>query len=180
MCEGEVTEKAYFEAFPVTTVVVRVEGEGKNTTSLVAAAEAHADRTRFDAVWVVYDKDDFSAKQFNHAQQTIAHLTEVREEAWAAAWSNQAFELWYLLHFRPIDAQLHRAVLCEKLGEVLGGKYRKNDPTMYARLLPHQASALKQAKRLADLAQEGRSTPADANPCTLVFRLGEALNAEIR
>lgn len=45
VCEGEVTEVRYFEAFPVRKeVLVAVRGEGKNTTSLVEAAVRHADR----------------------------------------------------------------------------------------------------------------------------------------
>ena len=77
VCEGEVTEVRYFEAFPVRKeVLVAVRGEGKNTTSLVEAAVRHADRaadnqSRFDEVWVVYDHDDFGADKFNRAAADI-------------------------------------------------------------------------------------------------------------
>lgn len=43
VCEGEVTETRYFEAFPVSAdVQVAVRGEGKNTKSLVRTAREHA------------------------------------------------------------------------------------------------------------------------------------------
>ncbi len=80
MCEGAVTEVRYFEAFPVRKeVLVAVHGEGKSTTSLVAAAVEHADRAarqraEFDEVWVVYDHDDFGAARFNGAAAEIEAL----------------------------------------------------------------------------------------------------------
>jgi hypothetical protein len=92
VCEGAVTEVSYFEAFPVSREVhVVVRGEGKNTTSLVAAAVEHADHAAepFDQVWVVYDHDAFGAQRFNQAERDIRELDEHRPEAWHAAWSNQ-------------------------------------------------------------------------------------------
>lgn len=194
VCEGEATEVAYFEAFPVNREVqVVVEGEGKNTTSLVSAAIGHADRasTPFDEVWVVYDHDDFSAHQFNRADADIRALdaSQKRPERWVAAWSNQAFEVWYLLHFQFFDGKLHRHLIQDKLGDLLRSQlsyvsgYRKNDPRLYALLRPLQAQAIKHARRLVEIhgvTGHARTTPADANPCTMVFRLVEALNDQIR
>jgi hypothetical protein len=54
---------------------------------------------------------------------------------------------------------------------------------MYEALRPYQSQAIDHAKRLAEshgVAPHGTTTPADANPCTTVFRLVEALDAEIR
>lgn len=194
VCEGEVTEVRYFQAFPVRKdVLVAVRGEGKNTTSLVAAAVAHADRAaaqdaRYDEVWVVYDHDDFGADKFNRAAHEIHALGETRDERWHAGWSHQAFEVWYLLHFIYFDGCLHRHLVQKKLGELLGQhcgrtSYRKNDPQIYELLFPRQEIALKHAHRLTRehcVDPHGRTSPADANPCTQVHRLVEALNAEIR
>jgi hypothetical protein len=115
VCEGEVTEVRYFQAFPVRSeVLVAVHGEGKNTTSLVAAAIRHADRAArddepFDEVWVVYDHDDFGAEKFNRAAGEIRALNDARAERWDAAWSHQAHGA-----ARPADAnpctQVHRLV----------------------------------------------------------------------
>lgn len=186
------TEVRYFEAFPVSREVhVVVRGEGKNTTSLVAAAVEHADRspTPFDEVWVVYDHDDFGPQRFNQAEKDVRDLDGKRPEAWHTAWSNQAFEVWYVLHFQYFDGKLHRHLVQARLGDLLGthcGRatgYAKNDPLMYERLLPYQPQAIRHAQRLArghGIAPHGSTTPADANPCTTVFRLVEALNAEIR
>lgn len=61
--------------------------------------------------------------------------------------------------------------------------YRKNDPQLYELLLTRQASALQHAQRLERahrVAPHGETPPAEANPCTLVHRLVQALNDEIR
>lgn len=58
--------------------------------------------------------------------------------------------------------------------------YAKNDPRMYERLLPLQPDAIQHALRLVREHDEaGHTTPASRNPCTMVHRLVEALNAEI-
>ncbi len=194
VCEGEVTEVRYFEAFPVRKeVLVAVHGEGKNTTSLVAAAVAHADRAAkqdatFDEIWVVYDHDDFGADKFNRAASEILSLNDTRSERWHAAWSHQAFEVWYLLHFSYFDGRLHRHLVQKKLSDLLAQHcdrtgYRKNDPQIYELLLKRQEIALKHAHRLSrehGVDPHGSTSPADANPCTQVHRLVESLNAEIR
>lgn len=194
VCEGTVTEVRYFEAFPVRKDVrVAVRGEGKNTTSLVDAAAEHAQRAvedgaPFDEVWVVYDHDDFGADRFNRAAEDIRALDGVRGESWHAAWSHQAFEVWYLLHFQFFDGRLHRHQIQKRLGELLVqhlgcAGYRKNDPRLYDLLLGRQPTAMKHARRLAEqhrIAPYGDTPPADANPSTQVYLLVEALNAEIR
>ncbi|MEX1368518.1 MAG: RloB family protein [Nannocystaceae bacterium] len=191
VCEGAVTEVAYFQAFPISREVrVVVHGEGKNTTSLVAAAVQQADvaideEEPFDEVWVVYDQDDFGSQKFNQADSDIRELGARRREQWQAAWSNQAFELWYVLHFQFIDSKLHRHLLNRKLGELLReaghrSGYEKNDLRMYTALLPRQPTAISHARRLVrkhELATH--VTPASQDPCTMVFALVEALNAEI-
>lgn len=188
VCEGEVTEVRYFEAFPVRKeVLVAVRGEGSNTLSLIKRAVEHADRAAnndspFDEVWVVYDHDDFGADKFNRAAAEIHALDTRRNERWQAAWSHQAFEVWYLLHFQFFDGRLHRHLVQKKLGELLqqhcGRSYRKNDPHIYELLLKLQPTALQHAHRL--VREHGTKPPADANPCTQVHLLVEALNAELR
>lgn len=194
VCEGTVTEVRYFEAFPVRKDVrVAVRGEGKNTTSLVEAAVEHAQRSvddgaPFDEVWVVYDHDDFGADRFNRAADDIRLLDATREESWHAAWSHEAFEVWYLLHFQFFDGRLHRHQIQKRLGELLekhsrSDGYRKNDPRLYDLLLDRQPAAIRRARRLAEqhrIPPYGDTPPAEANPSTQVYRLVEALNAEIR
>lgn len=189
VCEGAVTEVLYFEAFRVPKDVrLVVRGEGKSTLSLVEEAVNYArkaakDDAPYDEVWVVYDHDDFGADYFNRAAEEIRALDDTRGEKWNAAWSHESFEVWFLLHFQLFNSKLHRTLVNKKLGELLGASYRKNDPGIYDRLLAKQGDALKHAKQLAKqhgVFPFGDTPPADANPCTQVYRLVEALNAEIR
>ena len=184
VCEGVETEPNYFRAFPVPAQVeVRVKGEGRSTTSLVKAAEAHAEYARrsgdpFDEVWVVFDKDDFTDAQFNQAE---AMVSGKRGQNWNAAWSNPCFELWFLLHFQDVEACLHQSVIVEKLERWLTG-YHKGDRGMYRRLLPKQSDALRRAEALVrdhEVQPAARIEPARAGPCTMVHRLVASLNREL-
>ncbi len=182
------TEVLYFEAFRVPKDVrLVVRGEGKSTLSLVDAAVDYAQRAAkddavYDEVWVVYDHDDFGADLFNRAAEKIRALNDTRSEKWHAAWSHESFEVWFLLHFEFFEGRLHRHLINKKLGEIFGATYRKNHAGLYELLLPHQPRALKHAEQLAKKHRVdpfGDTPPAQANPCTQVYRLVEALNAEI-
>ena len=62
---------------------------------------------KFDRVWVVFDKDDFN--DFNEA------IALAGRKGFMAGWSNEAFELWYLLHFVYLDSAISRADYITKL-----------------------------------------------------------------
>jgi RloB-like protein len=174
-CEGEETEKNYFEAFRKGAKVeeFKVFGTGRNTKSLVSYAlklRKLDDYAVYEEVWLVFDKDSFTLEQFNTAIQQ-AGLKNMK-----VAYSNEAFELWYLLHFHPHQSALSRTQYKKKLTECLGGrKYEKNDPEMYEILLPKQAVAIRNAKRLVQI--HTSNSPAEHNPVTTVYELVEALNS---
>ncbi|WP_249170331.1 RloB family protein, partial [Porphyromonas levii] len=112
---------------------------GKSTCALVKRTlqiKDELERKRqlpFDRVWVVFDKDDFT--DFNEAIQLATSYSFQR------AWTNEAFELWYLLHFQYLDAGISRHNYIEKLqGEVRkhpryeNYEYKKNDVSVYKML----------------------------------------------
>lgn len=170
VCEGKRTEPNYFRAFRVAGDVrdIRVEGEGYNTLSLVEWAIELASEDEYDQVWCVFDRDSFPVGTFNQAINLANH------QGFHVAYSNEAFELWYLLHFNYYDTGIQRHAYCTKLSELLGYKYQKNDPNMYKQLLPRQTDAIRNASRL--LAQYDPPNPAQDNPSTTVYRLVEELN----
>ena len=92
VCEGENTEPSYFNQFRLSTARIKSVGEGYNTVSLVNRALVLSQKDKYDQVWCVFDKDDFSAKDFNQAIQ-IAEAND-----FGVAYSNQAFEYWLILH----------------------------------------------------------------------------------
>ena len=150
VCEGEKTEPNYFRSFPVAGLVV--EGPGMNTLSLVERteqiAETHASNgVTYDEVWCVFDKDDFGDDVFNSAIKRVASLNGSRAEDWSSAWSNQSFELWYVLHFDYLQSDLHRSQYVDRLVKILGS-YAKNAPEMYRTLLSRQPTAISFAENL--------------------------------
>ncbi len=175
VCEGAATEPNYFRAFPVQADLVEVDikGIGANTKSLVEAAirrkqEAHRNGKPYNQVWCVFDRDVFPAANFNEAFR-LAGANGIR-----TAYSNQCFELWYYLHFHFIDTALHRHAYGNKLTDLIGRKYEKNDTCMYAHILNRQTTAIRNAKTL--LNRYASHNPEKDDPSTTVHLLVEALN----
>jgi|WetSurMetagenome_2_1015567.scaffolds.fasta_scaffold161785_2 hypothetical protein len=174
LSSGERTELNYFNEFPLDRdrVTPRTESINASPGDLVREAEVFRRRTGHtrprDQVWCVFDRDEFTAEEYNEAVQGAAG------RGLRVAYSNEAFELWYLLHFDYVDAAISRADLCEKLSVRLGRLYRKNGATMYVDLRDRQARAIANAERL--LAQYDGRNPAAENPSTTVHLLVQALN----
>ncbi|UJF15229.1 RloB family protein [Jeotgalibaca sp. MA1X17-3] len=175
VCEGTKTEPNYFRSFPVLSAKVEIVGTGRNTLSLVRYAEGilQQRQDQFDEVWLVFDKDSFSADSFN---QAINYCQTHYQEGFRVAYSNEAFELWYVLHYqlitRPISRYRYSSILTKKMGF----RYKKNIPHLYRLLKERQPMALKNAKILY---QNRSHSPAKDNPSTTVFQLVEELNRHI-
>jgi len=122
VCEGEKTEPNYFRGFPIKPeTVVDIRGIGSNTVCLVREAIKLKKQTKYDQIWCVFDKDDFSISNFNKALQVA------RENGIMVAYSNEAFELWYVLHFEYLNSGITRQQYITKLNRLLGRQYAKND-----------------------------------------------------
>lgn len=172
ICEGE-TERLYFDSFPLKTTNVTPIGTGRNTKSLIIKARdeknaAHRKGEDYDQVWCVFDQDRFGKEKFNTAIQ-MAESSNFK-----TAWSNESFELWYVLHFQPMTAGLKRAQYCDLLDRLFGEKYDKTDPNMYAKLSDRQKAAIRNAQRLYT-SYSPDINPSDRNPCKTVYSLVEEL-----
>ena len=170
VCEGEKTEPNYFEGFRLTNVTVK--GTGYNTDSLVQKAlllkaTAIRDKEKYDQVWCVFDRDRFSAESFNSAF-ILAQDHDIK-----VAYSNEAFELWYLLHFNYYDTALSRDQYIIKLSQLLGHPYCKNSTSTFDELFDRQNDAIRNAKYLLD--QYTELNPEKDNPSTTVHVLVEEL-----
>ena len=120
----------------------------------------------YDQVWCVFDKDDFS--DFDDA------ISYAYKQGLHVAYSNEAFELWYLLHYDYLISALHRGQYQNILSDRLGRKYKKNDPTIYDDILDKQNMAIQNAKKLMDFFNS--SSPSKSNPSTTVYKLVIELN----
>ena len=172
VCEGKKTEPQYFKQFRATGLVVEVDGVGKNTLGLVEEAKKRRMDDEYDQVWCVFDKDDFPIENFEKAIQK-AHENNIH-----VAYSNQAFELWYVLHFEYLNSAIDRKAYMKKLNNYLGFEYKKNNPDTYQILLCKIDVAIKNAERL--MQEYHPSHPGKDDPSTNVYQLVIALREQAK
>lgn len=175
VCEGKKTEPNYFRSFRVPKEVEVVIGFG-NGVHVTVVREAirlrDASRNDFDQVWAVFDRDKElsnprSVQNFNEA------LRLAQENNIQTAYSNDAFELWYLLHFDYCDTAILRSDYITKLQSKLPGGYKKNDPYVYAKLASLMDDACRNAMNL--LSRYEPSNPESDDPSTTVHLLVQEL-----
>jgi RloB-like protein len=171
ICEGEKTEPNYFRSMRKHLRInakVEIDGTGRNTLDLVNYASKKSGED-FDEIWCVFDKDDFSDEHFNNTVQKDG------EGKICIAYSNECFELWYILHHNYHNTAHQRKHYFKQLGKLMGKVYEKNSSSMYQELHDKLSTAIRNAKRLFN--EHQGKTPARANPSTtvhlLVLRLQE-------
>ena len=172
VCEGAKTEPNYFESFRIPTVTIKIEGLGENPSKLVQSANELKSQDDYDQVWCVFDRDDWTKEDFNNA------ISRAEKYGFKVAYSNEAFELWYVLHFEFLDTGIPRKDYIKKLTSLLGKKYQKNSKTIYDDLLDKQDTASKNAKKL--LEDYPQLKPEQDNPSTTVHLLVKQLNRFVR
>ncbi len=182
-CEGVNTEPLYFNQFPISNIG-HCKGYGQTKIPLVHTAlkykrENGITKKSKDQVWVVFDYDYNGALQpaqkeeFNNA----INKAEKHNIKWAV--SNDAFELWYVLHYQHCNAQELRDWYNKRLEYHIGESYDKDRGTakkMYDLLLPNQAKAIKRAILLTEQYDEKNKAYANKNPFTTVHSLVIELN----
>ncbi len=187
--EGTKTEPNYFRGLQhdIDTVEngryrgkiqLEIKGMGMNTLSLLKTAENHV-RCSINPirhVWVVFDKDDFPADNFDMTCKRCRELSNGRI-TYHALWSNQCIELWFLLHFTYFQEDISRKAYYSKLSghlKHLGVKrYDKNLPHIYEILKPYFPRASENAKKLQRL-HKGL-LPSQSAPQTMVYQLFDLL-----
>ena len=121
--EGKNTETTYFKKFGNSQIKIIPVGTGKSTCKLVNEAitllrTTYRDK-KFYEKWVVFDKDD--NKDFDDAIQ-LAERSELK-----VAYSNQAIEYWFILHFNDHQGgAMHRDHCCKLINQYIesfGAKY---------------------------------------------------------
>ncbi len=172
VCEGEKTEPAYFDGFRMPSVTIEIVGLGKDPLALIDRAVDQRGKGQYDQVWCVFDRDDVPAERFNQA------LALARRKRIKVAYSNQAFELWYVLHFHYCDVAMTSQDYINSLSRELQRTYQKTDRTLYRELLARQEVAVQNAKRLLTL--YNHSNPVADDPSTTVHLLVQELNLFLR
>jgi len=187
VCEGEKTEPNYFNSLKdslpkgvLSLVNIDIDGTGRNTLSIIDETKklrkSYESKylRKIDKVWAVFDRDSFPSEHFNNA----IVKGENSKPKINCAWTNEAFELWYLLHFSyyktgvsrdQYQKLLEREII--KLSGNSGYKYRKNSTEMYELLnrFGNQIFAIENSERLDNLYDDDRF--ASHNPRTKVHVL---------
>lgn len=187
VCEGEKTEPNYFNALKsslpkgvLELINIDVDGTGRNTLSIIDEAKKLRKKyeekylRKIDKVWAVFDKDSFPSRNFNNA----INKGENSKPKINCAWTNEAFELWYLLHFSYYNTGISRHQYQELLEKEINQashrtdfKYEKNSKEMFSVLSKYgrQEVAIRNSQKLEKLYFDRRYS--NHNPCTKVHRL---------
>jgi hypothetical protein len=188
VCEGRRSEPNYFRTLSSEIksdiVAVELEGDAGCTLRVVERAESLVRKRKqegqapYNRVWVVFDYD--GREDFKKAIERARS----RSNGFGCAWSNESFELWYLLHFQDLESAITRQQYCDKLETWVRKKrgnpdfkYQKEDESIYQILKEHgsEADAIRRAEKLRKLhpAKEGNYN--EWNPCTCVDLLVQEL-----
>lgn len=195
VCEGEKTEPSYFKAFNTREgsngieCEITTKGCGTNTLQVVKKAielkkKAERENRPYDSVWAVFDKDSFPDSDFDNAIK-MAEANDI-----GCAWSNEAFELWYIYHFQDQTTGMSRfdyektiTKLVRKYAKDKKAKkaytYQKNTPCMRSILKDcgcDEKEAIKRAEQRAGKLPDHKYH--SHNPCTMVYKLVKQLIGE--
>jgi RloB-like protein len=189
VCEDENTEPLYFKNFkeqiPNETIYLRPVGTGRDAKGVVEEALKEKDKLALeskkevDVVWVVFDKDDADEnatkiQRFNDAFD-IAEKYKIK-----AAYSNEVFELWLLLHLMDVDSTmpLPRKTIYELLQahiqqyenySTFQYKHGNGDILAIIKDIGNQNRAISRAETL--LKKHKGKKAIEANPSTMVHLL---------
>jgi hypothetical protein len=179
ICEGH-TEKLYFRSFPVKSAEVQSVALGTTPPNIVKYAKRNG--REYDQIWCVFDMD-YNPQKVNQKAQ-FDNAVDAEKGKLRCAYSNDSFELWFVLHFQSCEqAELrtrHNDILSGiwKIDYSEEGKKEQFAENIYQRLLnddnASQAQAIERAKQL-DHDHEGKP-PHQQNPTTTVYKLVEELN----
>lgn len=170
-CEGTVTEPKYFDAIKqeLRLPEIHIETIGKAVATITLVEEALKERgdNLDDEFWVVFDKDDHP--NFNKA------IERAVSEGLQVAYSNECFELWFILHFEYLQTGLGRGAFKNKLNQLLATEYLKN-MDVYQLIKDKEAVAIKNAKKLEQMHDDNNVvSPEKRVPSTAVYKLVEHL-----
>ena len=106
VCEGQ-TEKHYFDQFPILTATIVSVGVGMTKSALIKEARRRQQADNFDEVWCVFDMD-FNPERNGQLEDFNNAVFADNGANFRCAYSNDAFELWFCLHYQNVEIQCFR------------------------------------------------------------------------
>ncbi|OCQ94375.1 abortive phage resistance protein [Oscillatoriales cyanobacterium USR001] len=201
VCEDEKTEPEYFQQFvalfPDDTLYLKPVGTGSFPLGVVnqaiiekskLEAESQKEFGKDDAIWVVFDKDD--ADQNDTTIQNFDEAFKIaKKNQFQIAYSNEAFELWFLLHLEEVPSHppIPRSDIYIRLEKLIRQNpsesnfiYEHGKREIIAKInqFGNESKAIERAEILLQ-AQNG-VPPIQANPSTKVHLLVKELRKWIQ
>jgi hypothetical protein len=219
-CEDENDEPAYFRSFGVARKVKvnAIENQKQSKLNLLNTIKKCVDDDLMEFkgknykikdhvtehIWCVYDRDleheDLTKISAKDDLDFTTAITIANSCGINVAWSNDAFELWVLLHFEdvPVGQKLNRTYIYERLTEIFktiqprtpeldaitshpNFNYKnrfKKKGYFYTHIIPllkpRLNDAIERAKKLEAHYQDTHAYH-DCNPCTMVHHLVNTL-----
>jgi|AntRauTorckE5430_2_1112549.scaffolds.fasta_scaffold07899_2 hypothetical protein len=181
LCEGQ-TERLYFKSFHDRGVSVEPRDPIGDRRKLVADA-IKLDDGSYDQVWVVFDLDYDPTRGKEQLADFDATIAKARKVGIRVAYSVDAFELWFVLHYTYVNSRQERSYYYNQLSKHWDMNYEREGKKAkfclgIRELLEKddnasQEDAIKRAKKLMEL--HAGELPHGQNPVTTVFELVEEL-----
>ena len=169
-CEDTKSAKIYLQKLAkdcgVLADVIFAKHIGTDPMSVYTAIAEHIrlnSKIKYESKWIVIDRDSWSLGAFNGA------ISSAKSQGIHVAYSNEAYELLLLLHYRRQTASITR----NKLKSELSKKgylpdYEKGDELIYEKTIKYQDDAIKNAQELLrrHINNNGIISPDSNNPST--------------
>jgi len=205
-CEDAVSAPAYFKKIIDTLIinkqitqdsfVVVPHDGGTQPSKVLDRLKKYSDKNgktyrNFQHKWIVIDRDVVRVNGGGHTKEDFNNaIINAKRLNVEVAYSNDSFELWYLLHFDYIPTPFLRDEINKKLVKKLKEKepykfsqLNKNNikqenytKHIFDELLELQENAIKNARKLLE-SYSAEHNPESANPSTTVHQLIEILNS---
>lgn len=218
-CEDEVSEPIYFKYFETSKIKINPIKNQKSMMDNVVNAICHCKdhglmesrngsyciREEHTQIWCVFDRDkeETTSKRLKGNTLFDESIKTAKASGIKVAWSNDAFELWVLLHFMDIDFNnkdyKKREIYYEKLTEIFKTLPKPNEDLVkalrhksfsYKQDLKHKNNfrdivrneivsktkdAIKRAKVLEEYHEIAYKHNHEKSPCTVIHHLVEEL-----
>lgn len=183
VCEGEQTEKHYFQSFKSDKLHLDVRPYVGQPRQIVLRAEALMARRSYDEVWVVFDLDYDATRGDEQYQEFTNALRLAKSKEIEVAYTIDAFELWFRLHYEQVSNGLSRKALYQDLSKRWDIKYEKDGKreafakNIFSKLAEDENADVKEAiKRAEKLLKARKNLPLkEQNPVTTVHLLVKKL-----
>lgn len=173
ICCGD-TEVKYFEEFNLELGKIRLLTVKENCSPevMVKIAIRKKNESTYRQIWCVFDKDEYF--DFHKA------ICLAKENDIGVAYSNQAFEIWFIMHFKyiygPINRDKYNSIINTCIKRKDNKKYEKPYIGIYKKLCSKTDKAIENAKIGHQMHIKNGGKPSDWESCTTVYKLVSELS----